>query len=135
MLGHRERHLGSWRIEERPDRLALVNAPYRFREERGNGEDAHLLVVAHHWSHRAGIRGDELNDAGRGQTLGGVVAEHAVRAGGPDLVDAALLQDFDRIDHRRPTIDLVVDDDRSLAIDVADHAHDFAASAVVAVRL
>src|SRR6185295_6482248 len=135
MLGHRERHLRPWRIEERADRLALVDAPYRFREERGNGEDAYLLVVAHHWGHRAGIRGDELDDAGGSQTLGSVVAEHAVRARGPDLVDAALLQDLDGIDHRRPTIDLVIDHDRALAVDVTDHAHDLAAPAVITVRL
>ena len=107
----------------------------RLREERGDGEDAHLLVVAHGWRHRAGIGGDELHDTAGGEALGGVVAENAVRARSPDLINAALLKDPDRVQLSRPPVDLVVDDDRALAVDVADDADDLAATAVVAVRL
>src|SRR5436309_2468622 len=134
-LGDRQRHLRSRWIEERADGFALVDTADRLREERGDRQDTHLLVVAHRWRHRAGIRGDELHDTARRETLGGVVAKNAMRAGGPDLIDAALLQDPHRVQLRRATVDLVIDDDRAFAVDVADHSHDLAATAVVAVRL
>src|SRR3989475_3739382 len=134
-LGDRQRHLRSGWIEERAHRFAFVDPADRLREERGDGEDAHLLVVAHRWRHRAGIGRDELHDTAGGEALGGVVAENAVRASGPDLIDAALLKDPDRVQLGRPPVDLVVDDDRALAVDVADDADDLAATAVVTVRL
>ncbi len=52
-----------------------------------------------------------------------------------DLVHAALLQDADGVEDRRARVDLVVDDDHAGLFDVADHVHDLAATAVVAVRL
>src|SRR6266850_3640810 len=134
-LGDRQRHLRSGWIEERAYRFSFVDTADRLREERGDRKDAHLLVVAHRWAHGARVGGDEFHDTARRQPLGGVVAEDPVRAGGPDLVNAALLQDADRVQHRGPAIDLVVDDDRPLAVDVADHADDLAAAAVVAVGL
>src|SRR5438309_8522332 len=65
----------------------------------------------------------------------GVPGQDRVSAADIDLVDAALVQDANRVEDRRTGVDLVVDDDRALLVDVADDRDDLTPAAVVAMRL
>src|SRR5438477_8728298 len=134
-LGDLERQLQPRRVEERADGLALVDAADRLRKEGRHGEDLELPGARGRGTERHGIRGDELHDAALGETLRGVARQQRVRARDVDLVDAALLQDTDRVEDRRAREDLVVDDDRALLVDVPDDPNDLALSTVVAVCL
>src|SRR3990170_8914727 len=105
--------------EERPDRLAAVDAPDRLPEEwsdRDRGDLGQALVG------RKGdrVREDYLADARLPDSLDGRLREHAVGGAGEDLADSFVLQRADDLDERAGRIDLVVDDDRLARADLAD---------------
>ena len=66
---------------------------------------------------------DDLEEARVAQPLDGRVAQHAVGGAGVDLRDVLALERPDDLGQRAGGVDLVVDDDRPLAADVADDVH------------
>ena len=66
---------------------------------------------------------DDLAQVEVADALDGRVAQDAVRRAGVDLGHALALERADDLDERAGRVDLVVDDDRALALDVADDVH------------
>src|SRR2546427_9600792 len=122
-------------IEERADGFALVDATDRLREEGRHGHDFKLLGVASGRPQGDRIGRDKFLDPAVGELLGGISRQKGMGAADVDLVHSTILEDPDRVEDGRAGVDLVVDDDDSGLIDVADNVHDLAPAAVVTMGL
>src|SRR5438445_11783477 len=80
-LRYLQRMLDTRWTEERADRLAFVDAAYRLREQRRDGEHSDLGVVPLRGAERHAVRGDELDDAAARDLLRLVVRLQGMRAG------------------------------------------------------
>ena len=67
---------------------------------------------------------DDLAQRRGRDPIDGRVAQDAVGGAGVDLGDALALEGPDDLDERAGRVDLVIDDDRPLALDVADDVHE-----------
>ena len=96
-----------------------MDAPDRLADERRDGQRRDLGEPLAR-GQRDGVGEDDLAQARRRDPVDRRIGQDAVRGAGVDLGDALALERADDLDQRAGRVDLVVDDDRPLAPDVAD---------------